>query len=1234
MDRPPTDPIPHRAARRSALRSAPPTRRAALLTAGATAVLVLLLATASLHRLATAAPAPEPTTAGESAHAAGVPGDVRGPDRSLAPQIPPEVPLPPEVPPPAIPAEIPGRAAPAKGDAFISYVEPGEFLVYQSARERAGPGASAAEIEAAAEAFRRDWAADNYHGPDPAKAEALYAREQAWLDATSGGGAAGGRGSGVKDDQAESANRSDTPLAPAVTGTLKLFAVAVEFDGEDTVENFSHEVGIRAGGTCVTETVEYAGPLHNEIAHPGPRDNATTWLPKFERDFYEKMVFSEEGVTERLRPDLVDPEDGLPGIDISGHSMATFYREISGGRVTFDGGPKGVIAWVKVPHSVGYYSANPCVPDRNGVVGPGGSGLPTNPRFPNGMSSLIADIITAINTADPDFPWADYDTDRDRELDHVLIFHAGIDESEGGGVDGNQQIWAHRGTIFPNTTTGVVDDRGTPDTNDDLRIIGYTIQPENSSLGVLVHEFGHDLGLPDLYTTTGDDDVTWWDLMSVGARTGRLNGADPTHMSVWGKTALGWGAPVVVQPGDDPEDYLLGQAALPPAGSLPALRVDIPPAMERIITLPPGSRQAWWSGDGQIWADHRLERALDLSGVTGPVSLTFQLDFMLENNWDYFFAEVSIDGGQTYTQTKGFRAGTHQELTTTDAYTDANGALAAYGGLKHGYTGNSQGWQRVYHDLSPFAGRAVKLRLRYATDDGTQGRGVFADNIRVQAGGQVLLDDPVEGGNANGWTSTPGTFRGTPRTDEGWRLSDGNKPYARYYLLEWRNAVNFDLGLKYTYNTVFAELTAKGERELLVDWVKSNVPGLVVWLRDTRFGLNSPRNDILANRNLTSLPSEGAKGGLLVIDAHPEPLRAPRGSLFKNAFGSFPFPPEDNWRGRVQTTNSAFSLAPTTPVTLTFATGAQSPDTTVMTATRYAALPAVTAFHDALGYLPGVELLPVPITVQSDATRQRIKRYAFTDPDGGVVVPAAGYYPPRTPPGFTGLGGETSPPSADVSSDETMFLRGATPAYVNLGGGAGTNVTGEHSGNPGDNGVHFGFHFQVMGQAADGSTGTIRVWRQADAAEAGGSLVPRADGTGLDVEASLSNTGGAYTLTLYSDFDELAASLATGSVTGGAVPVAASPEAVVRAVAENGPAGLAALAVPTEQAVAVAWAGRVGSGARAAFTYRLTPHPQASRIALTNAVYSAGTPVRMLDRMEISRMVGSRVYLPVARNGE
>ncbi len=563
------------------------------------------------------------------------------------------------------------ESAAAKYGDLTSYVRPDDALVYQIAAERAGPGASPAQVEAAADAFRQDWAADHYHGPNPVAYQQALQRERAILDGTP---------------------RSQLAAvgAPAVEGNLRLLAIAVEFDGEDFVEDFSHEDGIRTG-ICITETVTYQGPLHNEMPHPGALDNNTFWMPSFEKSFYEQILLSEEGVTERARMDMVDPVDGQPGIDLSGLSMANYYREVSAGMITFDAGPAGVQAWVKVPHSVAYYGANSC---RNGRVS--GGGLPTNPGYPsNAMGQFVRDVAAAINAADPDFPWADYDTDGNGIIDHVQFFHAGIDESEGGGIHDQQQIWAHSGAAESRQGGVVVDDRGTTDPADDIKIMRYTIQPENLNLGVLVHEFGHDLGLPDLYTTTGTEDVVWWDLMSTGSHPGRLKGSDPTHMSAWSKMALGWLEPEVVVPIDDPQDFDLGQASQPPAGTTRAIRVDVPPSKVPMLDLLDGSTRAWWSGNEQAWASHRLVRDVDLTGVTGTISATYDVNYVLQNNRDFYFLEVSSDGGQTWEQLKGYRVDTGDELTTADDYADPNGLLASYGNRKYGFNGNSQTWRQV-----------------------------------------------------------------------------------------------------------------------------------------------------------------------------------------------------------------------------------------------------------------------------------------------------------------------------------------------------------------------------------------------------------------------------------------------------------------------------------------------------------------------------------------------------------
>lgn len=78
----------------------------------------------------------------------------------------------------------------------------------------------------------------------------------------------------------------------------------------------------------------------------------------------------------------------------------------------------------------------------------------------------------------------------------------------------------------------------------------YFICPEGGErmydISVLSHEFGHMLGLPDLYArpeNPGSEGLDRWCLMSNQTPQGR-----PQHMSAWCKERLGWLKPTVIDP--------------------------------------------------------------------------------------------------------------------------------------------------------------------------------------------------------------------------------------------------------------------------------------------------------------------------------------------------------------------------------------------------------------------------------------------------------------------------------------------------------------------------------------------------------------------------------------------------------------------------------------------------------------------------------------------------------------
>ena len=103
-------------------------------------------------------------------------------------------------------------------------------------------------------------------------------------------------------------------------------------------------------------------------------------------------------------------------------------------------------------------------------------------------------------------------------------------------------------------------DGGVPLGDSGIWIGDYTTEPENGGLGVFAHEFGHDLGLPDLYDTAGGDNGTgFWTLMSGGSWLNHGTdsiGTTPGYMGPWEKLQLGWLDYKVANFGED----TLGQA--------------------------------------------------------------------------------------------------------------------------------------------------------------------------------------------------------------------------------------------------------------------------------------------------------------------------------------------------------------------------------------------------------------------------------------------------------------------------------------------------------------------------------------------------------------------------------------------------------------------------------------------------------------------------------------------------
>jgi immune inhibitor A len=785
------------------------------------------------------------------------------------------------------------------------------------------------------------------------------------------------------------------------TGTMVPQAV---FDDETTPEN---ERDCVQGGTI-------NGPLHNNIPNPANashEDNNSMWVPDFSSDFYNQMLYTTTGIQQRVRRDLRGP-DGRKGIDLRGYTMHNMYLEMSKGAYTVDG---EATPWVQVPHSEAWYGQDTCqLIDGVWVAGESqdDDGHPNNP---SGPASLGADAVDALAASNPDFPWADYDiedvadangngnfNEPDGVVDHLVLVHAGEDASGGGGVQGTEAIWAHSSAIVPGHTI--------PGT--DTMISNYIVQPEDSGVGVFAHEYGHDLGLPDLYDVAsgGDSDIDFWDLMSSGSHSGPIFQGIPTHMGLWDKFVLGWADPLILGPGDPTQTVKVGQTSRTPVGTEDGVRVNLPPKVVSLSVPHSGSGQ-WWSNNDQSWADVRLTRTID---VPAGADIKFWMwnNYNIEEDWDFGFVEVSTDGGATWTEQRIFNEA-NEEVSTPDGYADPNGRLHDYGAAdgvatkKYGLTGSSGGYQHQYVDLLPFAGTTVQLRLRYATDTGLELSGWFADDFALTADGTDVFTDDVEANN--GWTQTATTF--TDTTGEGWVISPGVFEFAQYYLAEWRNLDGFDVGLQYGYDTNYLR-----DGAWKVNRVAYNAPGMLVWYRDTSYGdLNLTLN------NIFDPPSIGTKGGLLIVDSHFDPYR--RRGVAADKDPSL----LNNLPSRPQSSNAAFGFEKTNAFTSCF----EAPGEPFSAyCTDFKKQKAVEKFSDAKRWYPGLEYRP---------DLDPVDPLFFRDADASVVVPSVNNAP-------------YSVAIVDKNGNLLPDLYG-----IDLGGGV---VTG--SGKPGDAGVQFGVKFALV----------------------------------------------------------------------------------------------------------------------------------------------------------------------------
>lgn len=591
--------------------------------------------------------------------------------------------------------------------------------------------------------------------------------------------------------------------------TDRIFAVLVEFGDQRHPDYPDQDTDPDTPGPKV-----FDGPRHNAIPEPDrSEDNSTVWQSDYSREHYQQLYFG----------------DGAdPGAGKKTESVKTYFERQSSGRYSIEG---KVTDWVKVRYNEARYGRS--------------DGYPCDGNVCSNTWQLVNDAVDKWVEAQKDKgrtraqirkelktfdQWDRYDHDGDGDfnesdgyIDHFQIVHAGGDQADGDPYQGEDAIWSHR-WYTQTTPIGKGGPQGNPMGGSQIGETGlwvgdYTMQPENGGMSVFAHEFAHDLDLPDLYGTQGgDNSVEYWSLMAqsrLSAKNDEGIGTRAGDLGAWEKLQLGWLDYEIMLPSQNrkvklgPHEYNSKRAQA---------AVVVLPKKQKTTELvePYAGQKTWWSGQGDDLSN-TMSRQVTLP--EGEATLSMQANWDIESGYDYAYVEV--DDGSGWSAIPG---------SITDPQDN------------NGITGKSDGWQKATFDLSAYAGKTVGLRIRYQTDAAVGGKGFFADQVSMTAGGDTLFESGAEDGN-EGWSLDGFSAAGASFT----------KDYDNYYIASHRDYVSFDSYLKTgPYNF--------GWQDSKPDWAE-HFPlqdGLLISYWDT----SQPDN------NTSQHPGEGL---ILPVDANPRP---------------------------------------------------------------------------------------------------------------------------------------------------------------------------------------------------------------------------------------------------------------------------------------------------------------------------------------------------------------------------
>ncbi|HWC75043.1 MAG TPA: M6 family metalloprotease domain-containing protein [Gemmatimonadales bacterium] len=254
------------------------------------------------------------------------------------------------------------------------------------------------------------------------------------------------------------------------------------------------------------------------------------------------------------------------------YTLRTFYEQMSNNALSMTG---KILGWVRLDSAETTYTGIPGSCSGNPFGTTNCNGIFSS----NAISRMQAGFRQALARVDNQVDFGQFDNDGpdgipnsgddDGYVDMIMFAHPTKDGACGGfptssDASANNHIWSHRYVLLNDYVTN---DHSNKPGFGNIRIADYFVTSalggasacdttQIMPIGTASHEFGHALGLPDLYDTGQSTEGSGeWGIMGSGNFS---SPASPSRMEAWSLNEMGW---VNIQPLTTSGTYSLDPAA-------------------------------------------------------------------------------------------------------------------------------------------------------------------------------------------------------------------------------------------------------------------------------------------------------------------------------------------------------------------------------------------------------------------------------------------------------------------------------------------------------------------------------------------------------------------------------------------------------------------------------------------------------------------------------------------------